>query len=84
MDESAILGKKLHLVKIALGFASCNFSVAMKFFPKLHCHPCDYLYEHKCYVKKNVQWQCYSVYGLSVLFYSCYKSVSSHRDQNTS
>ena len=37
MDQSAILGKfALTTVQIALGFASCNFSVAMQFFPKSH------------------------------------------------
>ena len=34
----------LTAVQIALGFASCNFSVAVIFFPKSHSHPCDYLY----------------------------------------
>ena len=41
----------LTTVQIALGFASCNFSVAMQFFPKLHSRPCDYLYilcSHMC------------------------------------
>ena len=35
----------LTTVQIALGFASCNFSFAMQFFPKLHSRPCDYLYK---------------------------------------
>ena len=40
------LGKiALTTVQIALGFASCNFPVAMQFFPKSHSHPCDYLYK---------------------------------------
>ena len=47
MDERAILGGKCALttVQIALGFASCNFPVAMQFFPKSHSRPCDYPYE---------------------------------------
>ena len=46
MDECD-LGKKIGLTKvqIALGFTSCNFPVAMQFFPKLHSHPCDCLYK---------------------------------------
>ena len=35
----------LTTVQIALGFASCNFSVAVQFFLKSHSHPCDYLYK---------------------------------------
>ena len=45
MDESAIWKKiALTTVQIALGFASCNFPVAVHFFPKSHSHPCDHLY----------------------------------------
>ena len=43
MNKSAIFA--LTTVQIALGFASCDFSVAVQFFfPESHSHPCDYLY----------------------------------------
>ena len=46
MDESAILEKfALTTVQIELGFASCDFPVAVQFFPKSHSHPCDYLHK---------------------------------------
>ena len=34
----------LTTVLIALSFASCNFPVAVQFFPKSHSRLCDYLY----------------------------------------
>ena len=42
MDKSANLGKiALTTVQIT-PVPSCDFPVAIQFFPKLHSHPCDY------------------------------------------
>ena len=45
MDQSAILGK-ICTYK-AMGLTSCNFPVAVHFFPKSHSRPCDNLYKYK-------------------------------------
>ena len=49
MDESAILEKNLHLqVQIVLGFASCDFPVAVQIFPNYTLiHVITYAYS--CY-----------------------------------
>ena len=55
----------LTTVQIALGFASCNFPVAIQFFPKSHSRPCDYLY--KSTLKRNFKKETLNLLNLTQL-----------------
>ena len=64
MDESAI--NALAIVQIALGFASCDFPVAVQFFPKLHFHPCDYIIMTPRWLLGNQMLYTFGMYSVTM------------------